>query len=231
MTNDDGADAADSAARRKRVIASVVVVAIVLVGGGGALAATMLGQSPAAGPAASTTTPGAAATPQPTITDDPTAAPTGEPTSAPTSAPTPKPTQTVDPAIGQKVLDRARGTRSASFGDSVTARVTASKATTAEASGIGEVSGPAVRVTIKITNRSAASIDLATVVVNAFYGKDSTPASPVESASGSEPFSGTLRAGKSATGSYVFSVPKGSSDDLVVALSKGTDASVVVLEP
>ena len=232
MTNDDRADAAEPGTRRRKIIASTIVVAIVLIGGGGALAVTLLNQQTNA--AAPTNTPGAQGpSSTPSGSASPSTAPTEEPTDGPSGAPTstPAPAPTVDPDFGQPVADRASSGKPASFGDEITATRVSSKQTEATGSGVGEVSGPAVAVTIKVTNRSSKSLNLATVVVNAYYGKKSTPASPVESAKGQEPFTGILRAGKSATATYVFSVPKGSSDDLLVTLSKGTDASVVVLEP
>lgn len=97
----------------------------------------------------------------------------------------------------------------AAFGNGVTAKVVSSSRVDIKGSGPGEISGPGVKVEIQITNGTNDDIDLNAVTTNVFYGASRTPASPVlNSDSG---FSGTLAAGKSATGTYYFSVPKGSN--------------------
>lgn len=69
----------------------------------------------------------------------------------------------------------------------------------------GEISGPAIRVTLRITNGSRKPMDLGYVVVNAYSGNARTPAPPI-AAPGGTPMTGTLQPGRSATGVYLFSV-------------------------
>lgn len=74
-------------------------------------------------------------------------------------------------------------------------------------SGPGEIAGaPAIAVTLAISNGTARPLDLNQVSVTAAYGPAATPAS---SSGGvpAKPLAGSLRAGATATGVYVFRVP------------------------
>lgn len=212
---------------RRRAIAIAAGAAVVVVGAGLVVALTVGGGGVPSPTNSISPAPGAA----PSATESP--SPAG-PSASATAKPTPKPTSSappaeVDPDFGQPVVDRADSGKSADFGDDVTVRMSSAKTTTASGSQVGEVSGPAVRVTLRLTNHTGASLKLGSVVVNAYYGSDSVPASPVES--DAKPFHGSLKDGATAKASYVFSVPKGMSDDLVVTVSRGESSSVVVLEP
>lgn len=70
----------------------------------------------------------------------------------------------------------------------------------------GDVAGPAFRITVRIQNRTGQTVSLDGVTVNAFHGDEQTPSIPLAGPSAA-PFSGTVRAGDSADGSYVFRVP------------------------
>ncbi|MBC9227705.1 hypothetical protein GL325_15355 [Aeromicrobium sp. 636] len=69
----------------------------------------------------------------------------------------------------------------------------------------GEISGPAVRVTVEIENGSDGDLDLGYVSVNAYTGSDRVPAAPIMQPGG-RPMVGTLKAGGRADGVYLFSV-------------------------
>jgi len=60
-----------------------------------------------------------------------------------------------------------------------------------------------------------------------YYGKDKTPASTL-SGPGLSPLAKPIPAGKSASGSYVFSVPQDERDPLTVEFSYTTDAPTVI---
>jgi hypothetical protein len=66
------------------------------------------------------------------------------------------------------------------------------------------------------------------VTVNAYYGADSTPASPIGSDASSKPFAGSLAPGATAEGSYAFSVPDGQTGDLTISVSKAPGQPLVV---
>jgi hypothetical protein len=94
------------------------------------------------------------------------------------------------------------------------------------ASGPGNIAGPALRVTVRLTDGRSSAVSLDGVVVNLTYGQDATPASPLDDPSGS-PFSGTLAPGASGVGVYVFTVP--ADQRQVVTVSVGWEAAAPVM--
>ena len=196
------------------VAAAVVVVVIVIV--------AVLGARPAVAPAP---TPDASA---PSASPSASATPTPSPSSTADAGAPPAAGGSPEPLLGEPVAADVPRDATADFGDRVTAELTGSTLFTAEGSQVGEVSGPAVRVTIRITNGSGAPIQLDAVTVNAYYGAGSTPASPFESDASSTPFSGSLAPGASAEGSYSFSVPTGDQGSLVVSVGKAPGQPIVV---
>jgi hypothetical protein len=186
----------------------VIVVAIVI--------AVSVGADPAIAPGPSGS-PGASPSP----TASPTAGAPGDGT-APADPAAP------DPLVGEPVADSVARDATADFGDGVTAVIDGVTPFTAEGSGVGEISGPAVRVAMSITNGSAAAIPLDAVTVNAFSGAGQTPAAPVSSDAAAVPFSGSLAPGATMTGAYSFSVAADDADSLVVSVSRGAGTPLVV---
>jgi hypothetical protein len=189
-------------------VAVVVVVAVVIALGFGSTPAVAPGVATSATPA----TPAGAA---PGTGADPTAAPDA---AAPTN----------DPRFGEPVADSVARDEEAEFGDGVTATLAGVAPFTAAGAGVGEVAGPAVRVTLSVTNGSSAPVSLDTTTVNAYYGPDATPASPLTSDGSSAPFSGSLAPGATATGVYAFGIAEGAGDALVVTLGRGAGSALVV---
>jgi hypothetical protein len=227
---DDGepADTDAGAATRKRNLIATAGIGGLLVVVAGTLAA--MGLSGGASTTAPSATPVATSVPvasAPPASGDGAAA-TGDDAASTDDPVAPGDDAEVDPDFGAPVADRVPGGGVADFGDEVTARLTAITPMTATASLPGEVAGPAVRVTLELTNTSSDALDLDTVVVNAYYGADATPASPVASDESADQMSGSLKKGDTAKGSYVFSVPEGEADDLVVTVGKGDDPALVV---
>jgi hypothetical protein len=109
----------------------------------------------------------------------------------------------------------------------VTVTVRGLTAVSVGAQGPGEVAGPGVRVDLEVRNDSSEPFDLGTLAVNA--STDGTPAIPSDSAP-AKALSGQLVRGRTATGVYVFTVPKGAEDDLRVDVSSSSAADVVVFE-
>ncbi len=116
--------------------------------------------------------------------------------------------------------------QTATFGNSVSAHISALKHINAVAHGIGEVSGPAVAVTFVIKNGTSHAIDVGSVSVN-LQDAAGTPANSM-SGSPAKPFAGKLAAGKSSSGTYVFSLPKGHPNPITISLSYTTEAPVVL---
>jgi hypothetical protein len=111
--------------------------------------------------------------------------------------------------------------KSASPGNGITGTVVSLDAIRGTGLGPGNISGPALRVTLRITNGTKAPQSLDAVAVGMTYGRDHRPASPLDDPS-ARPFHGSLIAGKSATGVYVFSVP--AHDRSAITVSVGYQA-------
>lgn len=147
--------------------------------------------------------------PDPTTTTFPPApaapssqSPTGTPSPAASSAPSPTPS-TPAPVSRPKPREvPLKGT--AELARSTTARVVKIERIEGKAELPGEVGGPAISVDIRL--EAGQKIDFATAVVNAYYGTEDTPATPLTT--GAKPFTGTLAKGKQATATYVFRVPE-----------------------
>jgi hypothetical protein len=197
------------------VLLVVVVVAVLLTSNGGSESTPGGGQTydgsapPSAGTTAepsqavSRTVP-SASIPAPTATGKPTVVPTQSTTT--TSAP---------------LEDTA------SLDNGVEIRVTDVESVQGDAQGPGEIAGPAVRVSIEVTNTSDEEVAMDLALVNVYYGEDKTPASAL-SGPGLAPLTGSIPAGKSATGAYVFSVPENQREQLTVEFSYSTDAPTVI---
>lgn len=91
----------------------------------------------------------------------------------------------------------------------------------------GEVSGPALRLTIQIRNRGRVPLDLAYVAVNAYAGRDRTPAPPI-TRPGGRPMTGTLEPGKSARGVYLFSLSRAERRNVTVGVDVRPGAATAI---
>ncbi|RBY86145.1 hypothetical protein [Blastococcus sp. TF02A-26] len=115
----------------------------------------------------------------------------------------------------------------ADAGDGVTARVIGLEAIEGTGTGRGNVSGPALRLTVGITNGSGDAIDLGSVAVNLAYGVDAVPASPLNDPS-QAPLSGSLDTGETGEGVYVFSVPQDARGTVSVSVGYRAGAPFMV---
>ncbi|MDC7120070.1 hypothetical protein OMK64_00795 [Cellulomonas fimi] len=205
-----------------------VAVLVVLVLGGVVWAAVAQSGSADAGPTSSASPsssrsagddPSASETP----VETPTAPAPGEPGGGATDDPDPAApyTPVTEPAVA---LDQP-----ATFATGVTAELTKVESVAGEAQGPGEVAGPAVRVTVRLTNGTAAAVPLTSAVVNAYAGQDLAPAEPL-SAPGGQPFAGSVQPGATATGVYVFNVPADQRDRLQVTVSYDPTVTTVLFE-
>jgi hypothetical protein len=205
---------APRAGGRRRLLlgAAAVLVAAVVVGL--VLAFSGDGREAGATPPA-TTGPSATAAPTPDEVELAPAPRTPEPT-GPTSDANALPPSL--PAVG---LDET-----AAVGNGITATVSSLEAIDGTAQGPGNVAGPALRATVRITNGTAEPVSLDAVVVDMATGSDLSPASPLDDPS-ERPFSGTVAPGESAEGVYVFTVPV--DDRAAVTVSVGYQAGAPFL--
>lgn len=134
------------------------------------------------------------------------------------------PTSGVDdlpPSLPPVALDEA-----ADVGNGVTAEITSLEAIEGTGRGPGNVAGPALRATARITNGTHQPLSLDGVAVAMTHGADTLPASPLDDPSAA-PFQGTVGAGDSAEGVYVFSVPP--DDRKVITVTVGYQAGAPFL--
>jgi len=110
----------------------------------------------------------------------------------------------------------------------VTVTITGVRDLEVAAAGPGEIAGHAVSVQVQVRNSGSSAFDLSGLAVNASYGAG-IPASPT-SAGGAQSLSGSLPAGRSATGTYVFLVPADQSATLRVEVSSADSPSIAVFE-
>ncbi|MDN4597108.1 hypothetical protein [Leifsonia virtsii] len=93
----------------------------------------------------------------------------------------------------------------------------------------GEVAGPAIKVRLELTNPGSSDVALSQLAVNAYYGSDSAvPAT--ELTDGAQPLLGTLKAGETRTGVYVFSVPDGKSGSAVITVTDAAGTPITVFK-
>jgi hypothetical protein len=110
----------------------------------------------------------------------------------------------------------------------VTLRVKGVTSVDGAASLPGEVTGPAVRVELELTNASGAPADLSTTVVALAYGAERIPANTFST--GTSSFVGQVDTGSSATGVYVFAVPTDDQASLRLTVDYAVGVPVVVFE-
>jgi hypothetical protein len=105
------------------------------------------------------------------------------------------------PVSGAVALDER-----VAIGSKVEAHLGQLEAVDGEAAGVGEVSGPAIRFTVTIANRSGQDLPTNNTVVTANAGPEETPALQL-SGPGATSLPATIAAGQEASASYVFLIP------------------------
>lgn len=117
-------------------------------------------------------------------------------------------------------------TETAQYGNGVAVSLPGIEALTTTAELPGEIAGPGLKVSVQITNSSAATIDVGNVVVD-LQDSHGVPAIPM-SASPASPFAGSVEAGGTATGVYVFTAPSDYANPATITVSYTTEAPVAV---
>ena len=199
---------ADGARRRLVVLAAallvaglVAVVAVLALRGDDEAGASATGAATDQSPSASTTAAPPELAPAP-VTPEP-AGPTEDATELP-------------PSLTPVGFDEP-----AAVGNGITAEVVSLEAIEATGEGAGNIAGPALRVSIRITNGTTGPVSLDGVAVDLTYGEEQAPASPIGDPS-SAFFAGSLGPSESREGVYVFTVP--ADDRELVTLSVGYQA-------
>lgn len=143
---------------------------------------------------------------------------------APGPTPTPSSTQPSPGNITSEVPVRPARTHEAvaldqasDAGDGVRVEITRIDRLTAQAQGPGEVSGPALALTVRVENRSDAPLDLGNVVVT-LTGADAAPGESISSEP-ADPLQARLLPGRTTSGVYVFTIGEDSRDPITVAVT------------
>lgn len=113
------------------------------------------------------------------------------------------------------------------LGNGVTVSVSEVEKVKGEAQGPGEISGPALRVSVTVTNDTAKPVPMNLALANLYYGQDRTPAGEL-SGPGAQPLRADVPPGGSATGKYVYAIPENERKQIEVEFSYTTDAPVVI---
>lgn len=213
------------------------LVALAAIGGLAIVAAIVVASvysfaKPAGGPVANALKPAASQLPRPTdgSTAKPSATPDDGGAKGSTQAPAPAKDGEVDARFGGVVAQTAEVKQDVTTPSGLTANVVSVESYTATAKRAGEVSGPAVKVTLRLTNGTGSAFPLSTAGVNAYYGSEATPAAPVAGDPAAKPFSGSLTPGAAATAVYVFSVPADEEGSVTLTLSDQAGARLVVFQ-
>ncbi|MGO4592521.1 hypothetical protein AB4Z18_01740 [Leifsonia sp. 2TAF2] len=214
------------------------LVALATVGGLAIIAAIVIASvytfsRPAGGPVANALKPAASQLPHPsdsgTAGATPGATPSAGATDTPASPAPAKPGE-IDARFGGVVAQTAEVKQDVKTPSGLTASVVSVESYTATAKRAGEVSGPAVKVTLRLTNGTGGAFPVSTAGVNAYYGSGTTPASPVANDPAAKPFTGSLAPGASTTAVYVFTVPADQDAKVTVTLSDQAGAKLVVFQ-
>lgn len=96
-----------------------------------------------------------------------------------------------------------------------------------KASGVGEISGPAIRFTVEVSNPTDKPVDLTTAVVQLYYGASQTPGLSVSGPGGS-PLQTSVGAGQTAKGVYLFTVPEDQRGSISITFDYHAGTPVVV---
>jgi hypothetical protein len=207
------------------VLVVVVVVAVIALR---SVADPVAGATTSAGPTASS---GTGAEPGPGEDDQGEDDPAGSEPSEPSQGgdgdePDPADDEAAAPEV-RETLDPAPFGAEATPEPGVTVAVPNVEKVTGEANVPGEVGGPALRFTVDVTNGTGKTLDLRTVVVNAYYGPDRTPASPLLKPGG-KAFAPEVDDADTARGMFVFNVPAEFQDEVELEIDPRIDAPIVI---
>ena len=231
LENEDELGSPSPSRRPIIVVAVVVAVVAVLIGVVLALARADRRADPGATspPAATTATSSSAGSSSPTRNASITSAPSTAPGSATPGSTTATTRQPAATAAAQSTRSPAPLKTPVEVKTGLTARISDIEAVDGEATEPGEIAGPAVRFTLLLANASDTEMPLETTVVNVYYGKAQTPASPL-SEPGADPLPTTVAAGGEVSGTYVYVIPRRSRERVLITVDYSVDVSLVAFE-
>lgn len=131
--------------------------------------------------------------------------------------------------IEQPVSEPVAFEEPSEMSEGLSATVGSLEAIEAEAFGVGEIAGPALRFVVTVHNSTNAPVALGTAVVNLEYGPEKLPAVQL-SGSGAEAFAESVEAGGSATATLVFTVPADQRDQIRILLSVEASSPIAAFE-
>lgn len=137
----------------------------------------------------------------------------------------PGPVETVEPQRQERI--RVPLQEPAVLGNGVRVALTRIESVKGEARGPGETAGPALRITVAVTNDSAEEVALLGAVLTAFYGPDAAPAGDL-SGPGRRILPQSVAPGRTVRGTYVFAVPVDQRDRLRVEFGYDAEEPRVV---
>lgn len=214
----DGLHASAEQANRRNVwiaVAAVVAGVFVAIGVIYGVSSQPGGNEPAAESSApSSASPNASATP-------------GD--ASETAEPAPSDGAVSPPVAERETLEPAPFDQEAAPAEGVTVAVASIEAVQGEALAPGEVSGPALRITVKVTNSGTVARTLSSAVVNVYLGADLLAANPVSRPEG-QPFPSELAPGGSADGIFVFEVAEDQRSQIRVEVDLDLATPLVIFE-
>ena len=164
-------------------------------------------------------------TPTPTPAPTP-SLPLAEETPSRIAAAEPEPAESWQPGVQSRSVGIADPV---GFDDGVRAEVTGLESVRGLASMPGEVAGPALRVTVQLTNSTSEPVDLSSALVQLYFGERATPGIAL-SGPGVAPFAGVLEPGYAMSGTYVITCPVDERELVQVTVSYAPGAGVVAFE-
>lgn len=188
---------------------------------------------PASSPAVTTPATGGDGTSAPPPTSPTTPAPSAAAPAPSTAASSPPLVDTVQQIeSGQKHAEPVGSGQAVEAAAGVSVTVLSVDPVQGVANGPGEAGGPALAVTVRVTNGTPAGISLDAVSVNV-YGAGGVAGNPLLSDPHAAPLSGQLATSAAAQGTYVFSRPgpDGGSDLVSISLGAGTTTVLVTYPP
>lgn len=126
----------------------------------------------------------------------------------------------------QKKSAEKKSESSSSFGDQITAKLTGIRHGYVRAKIPGQLPGPSVIFDLTISNGSGAAVDLNPLVVN-LTDASGSPAEQITSVTPARPMPDLLQPGKSATGTFIFVVPKDQRNPVTVDVTISANLKVV----
>ncbi|MCU1527462.1 MAG: hypothetical protein JWP75_1225 [Frondihabitans sp.] len=215
MADNEAADGSDGSRRkRSRPTIIVIVVAAIVVA---AVVVFLIVSAVSGGSAGKPVSSGAAAEPSSSASSSSAATPPARPSPHPSA---PASTAPHHSGGGTVPLDAVATPR-----PGVVVHVSNIQSVTGKASGVGEISGPAIRFDVTVTNDGSSTVSLETAVVNVTSGTAKTPADELLSAR--TPFPTSLAAGKSATAVYTFTLSKSDRKDVAISFDYRAGTPIV----